>query len=113
MASFIAAGFSSSRTSVLLSTKSTVSRALPAPEMQQMGRSVGYDCLLSRISSGICDNASKRHRLDLERLSRRADTESRFRGMLGHLKHQVAGKAAVRERFTCADTVVELAAMAS
>ena len=71
-----------------------------------MGRSVGYDCLLTRISSGICENASKHHQVDLERLSRRSDTETRFRGMLGDLKRQVAGNAALRARSACLDSVV-------
>ncbi len=73
-----------------------------------MGRSVGYDCLLTRISSGICENASKRHQVDLERLSRRSDTETRFRGMLSDLKRQVAGNAALRARSAGLDSVVAI-----
>src|SRR5438270_6436488 len=113
MASFIAAGFAPSRTNVLSSTKGTMSRTHPAPEMQRMGRSVGYDCLLSRISSGICENASKHHQVDLERLSRRSDTEVRFRGMLGDLKRQLAGNAALRVRSASVDGVMQLSAKAS
>ena len=90
-----------------------MSRTHAAPELQRMGRSVGYDCLLSRISSGICENASKRHQIDLERLSRRSDTEGRFCRMLDDLKRQLAGNAALRARSAGIDSVIEISAKAS
>ena len=81
--------------------------------MQQMLRSLGYDCLLSRISSGICENATQRHRLDLERLGRRADAECPFRDTLTDLKDLTAWKTAVRKRSACADSIAELSYKAS
>jgi len=74
----IAAGFVASRTSVLSSTQASVEGAQPAPRVQQMGTRHGYDCLLSRISSGMCENATKAHRRELERLGRRAADACRF-----------------------------------
>ena len=90
-----------------------MSRTEPAPGMQRMGRSVGYDCLLSRISSGICENASKDHLIDLERVSRRSDAEGKLRGMLAELKQQVARKAALHAGIAPIDTVFEISAKAS
>ena len=113
MASFIAAGFATSRANAVSSTTAIMSRTHPAPEMHRIGRSGGYDCLLSRISSGICDNASKRHLLDLERVGRRSDAEGRLRGMLADLKQQVACKAALRDGVASIDSVFEISAKAS
>src|ERR1035437_8525998 len=113
MAFIIAAGFASSRTSVLSSTEAGVARAQPAPEMQQMGIRHGYDCLLSRISSGICENATELHRLDLERLGRRAEAACQFQDVLTDLKDLIAWKAAVRTGSACADGSVELSYKAS
>ena len=75
--------------------------------MQQMGIRHGYDCLLSRISSGICENATTLHRLDLERLGRRAETSCQFQDMLTDLKNWIARRAAVRTRSAYADGSVE------
>jgi hypothetical protein len=113
MAFVIAAGFASSRTGVLLSSKASAAGAQPAPEMLQMGTSHGYDCLLSRISSGICENATKVHRLDLEGLGRRAEAACQFQDMLTDLKDRIAWKAAVRTGSACVDGSVELSYKAS
>ncbi len=113
MAFIIAAGFAASRTTALSSATPCVARAHSAPQMQQMGIRQGYDCLLSRISSGICDNAAPHHRLDLERLGRRADAECRFQDTLTGLKERIAWKTAVRTGSTCADSIVELSYKAS
>jgi hypothetical protein len=113
MAFIIAAGFASSRTSVLSSTEAGVARAQPAPEMQQMGIRHGYDCLLSRISSGMRENATKLNHLDLERLGRRAAAACQFQEMLADLKDQIARKVAMRTESACADGIVELSYKAS
>lgn len=81
--------------------------------MQQMGIRQGYDCLLNRISSGICENATKLHRLDLEGLGRRAEAACQFQDRLTDLKEQIAWKAAVRTRSARADGSVELSHKAS
>lgn len=80
----------------------------PAPQMQQMGIRLGYDSLLSRISDGICENASHLHRHDLERLGRRAEAKSQLEDTLTDLKERIARKTAVRTRPACADGTVEL-----
>jgi hypothetical protein len=107
MAFNIAAGFASSKT-VPSSTETFAARVQPAPQMKQMGIRAGYDCLLSRISSGICDNAAELRRLDLERLGRRAEVECQLQETLTGLKHKIARKASMRPPSACADSSVEL-----
>jgi hypothetical protein len=104
----IAAGFASSRTTVLSSTETHAARVQPAPPMQQMAIRLGYDSLLSRISGGICENAFAPHRLDLERLGRRAEVECQLQDTLTDLKDRIARKAAVRTRPATVDRSVEL-----
>src|SRR5260370_33419398 len=94
MAFIIAAGFAASRTTAFSSATPCVAKAHSAPQMQQMAIRQGYDCMLSRMSSGICDNAAQHHRLDLERLGRRADAECRFQATLTGLKERIDGKSA-------------------
>lgn len=103
MAFIIAAGFAAPKTTVLSSTESITARVQPARPMKRMGIRAGYDCLLSRISSGICDKATEFHRLDLERLSRRAEVECQLQEMLTDLKDKIARKAAGRTRPACVD----------
>src|SRR5260370_26100584 len=105
MAFIIAAGFAASRTTALSSATPCVARAHSAPQMQQMGIRQGYDCLLSRISSGICDNAAPHHRLDLERLGRRADAECRVQDTLTGLTERIAGQTPVGPVSAFADSV--------
>ena len=64
--------------------------------MQQMGIRLGYDSLLSRISTGICDNTTQAHRVELQRLGRRADVECQLGDTLSDLKARMARKTAVR-----------------
>jgi len=109
----IAAGFASSRTAVLSSTDTTAAKVHPAPQIRLPELRPSSDCLLSRISSGICDNVTRLHRLDLERLGRRADAECRLQDMLGDLKEQIAWKTSARTRSTCVDGSVELRYKAS
>ena len=92
---------------------SSVARVQPAPEMHQMATRLGYDCLLRRMSSGICESAAKLHRPDLERLGRRAEAECRFQDSLTDLRNQIAWKAAVRTRSASVDVRVELCSKAS
>jgi hypothetical protein len=80
--------------------------------MQQMGIRHGYDCLLSRISSGVCENASKLNRLDLERLGRGAEAACQFQDRLADLKDRIAWKAAVRTGSARADGSIELSCKA-
>ena len=110
MALLITAGLAASTTSGLSSTKPYVARA---PQMRQMGIRQGYDCLLSRMSSSICDNATQFQRRDLERLGRRADAQCRFEDTLTGLKERIAWKTAVRTRSAAVDGIVELACKAS
>jgi hypothetical protein len=64
----------------------------------------GFDCLLRRISGGICDNAVKANRIELERLGRRAADACRFHEALAELKDRLAWKAAARTGSACADS---------
>jgi hypothetical protein len=72
----------------------------------------GFDCLLRRISGGICDNAVKANRIELERLGRRAADACRFLEALAELKDRLAWKAAARTGSACADSA-ELSCKAS
>ena len=55
-----------------------------------------HDGLLARISSGMSADASELHRLDLERLGRRAVAACQFQDMLADLKERIAQRAAMR-----------------
>jgi hypothetical protein len=59
--------------------------------------------MLSSISSSICENATRLHRLDLDRLGRRAETACQFQDRLTDLKDRIARMAAVRPRSADAD----------
>lgn len=105
----IAAGFASSRKPVLSSTEAGAPREQRAPQKQETGIIPGYDCLLSRISSGICENATQLHRLDLQRLGRRVEAECELQEMLANLKDRMTRKAAARTRSAWAEGSVEVA----
>ena len=105
VAHIVAAGFATSKTSALSSAETAVARVQPAP---QMATKSGYDCLLSRISIGISENAARLHRLDLEGLGRRAEVKSQLQKTLTDLRNKVARKAAARLRPACVDGIVEL-----
>ena len=109
----IGAGFAASRTTSIASATPPVARAHSGPRMQHMATRQGYDCLLSRMSSGIYENASQCHRFDLERLGRRANAECQFQDTLTDMKERIAWKTAVRTRSACADSIVELSYKAS
>jgi hypothetical protein len=81
--------------------------------MQQMAMKHGYDCLLRRISGGICDNATKANRIELERMGRRAADACRFQEALTELKDRLAWKAAVRTGSAREDYSGELSYKAS
>jgi hypothetical protein len=66
--------------------------------MKRMAMRAGYDCLLSRLSTGICDNATRLHRLDLQRVNRRAEVECRLQDTLTDLKDKIARKASMHQR---------------
>jgi hypothetical protein len=85
----------------------------PAPQMQQMAMKHGYDCLLRRISGGICDNATKANRTQLERMGRRAADACRFHEALNDLKDRLAWKAAARTGSVRVDSNGGLACKAS
>jgi hypothetical protein len=108
MAFIMAVGFATSRTSALSSTETIAARVQPAPRMQQMGIGLGYDSLLSRISTGICDNATQAHRLELGRFGHRAEVECQLGQTLSDLKARMARKTAVRTLPAGADDRVEL-----
>jgi hypothetical protein len=76
--------------------------------MQQMGISLGFDSLLSRISTGICDNTTQAHRVELQRLGRRAEAECQLGDTLSDLKARMARKTAVRTSQAAAGASVEL-----
>ncbi len=57
-----------------------------------------HDCVLARISSGMSADATKLHRLDLERLGRGAEAACQFQDMLADLKGRIARRAAMRTR---------------
>lgn len=108
MAFIMAAGFTSSRTSLLSSTETIAARVQSAPRMQQMGRGLGYDSLLNRISTGICDNATQAHRLELGRVGHRAEVECQLGATLSDLKARMARKTAVRTLPANSEGCVEL-----
>lgn len=54
------------------------------------------DGLLARISSGICDGASELHRLELERLGRKAEAACQLQEMLAGLQDLIARRTARR-----------------
>ncbi len=108
-----AAGLAPLKTSALSSDEAHVARVQPAPQMQRMATKYGYDCLLRRISGGICENAAKANRIELERLGRRAADACRFHEALTELKDRLAWKAAARTKSVCSDAGVELSCKAS
>ena len=73
-----------------------------------MGIRHAYCKLLDRMSSGLCENTTQLHRLDLERLGQRAKTECQFQEILADLKDRVVRKAAVRTQLVFANRAVEL-----
>ena len=76
--------------------------------MQQMGISLGYDSLFSRISTSLCDNTTQAHRVELQRLGRRSEMECQLGDRLSDLRARMARKTAVRKLPTVADPAVEL-----
>jgi hypothetical protein len=74
--------------------------------MQQMGITLGYDSLLSRTSTGICDNTTQAHRLELRRLVRRADVKCQPGVALSDLKAMRCRSSTIRRDTTL--TEVEL-----
>jgi hypothetical protein len=52
--------------------------------------------LLAQISSGISAHAANLQRLDLARLSRRAEAACQFQAMLAEIKGQITRKSAQR-----------------
>jgi hypothetical protein len=80
--------------------------------MRRMTTRHGFDCSLRRISGGICDNAAKANRIELERMGRRAADACRFHEALAELKHRLAWKAAARTSSACVNSG-ELACKAS
>jgi hypothetical protein len=113
MAFIMAAGFASSKTSVLSSTDTIGARVQSAPRMQQMGITLGYDSLLNRISTGILDSTAQVNRVELRRLVRRADAECQLGATLSDLKARMARKTAVRTLPANADGSVEFYCKAS
>src|SRR5271157_563579 len=99
-----AAGFVPPRTPVLSPANTCLARALPAPEVHQTATRQDDDCLLSSISNSICKNAIRLHRLELERLGRRAEAARQFQARLTDLKERIARMAAVRARSADADS---------
>ena len=59
-----------------------------------MGISLGYDSLLSRISTSICDNTTQAHHVELQRLGRRAEVECQ----LGDTTQRPEGKNGKEDR---------------
>jgi len=76
--------------------------------MQHMGISLGYDSLLSRISTSLCDNITQSHRVEHQRLCRRAEVECQLGDTLSNLRAKMARKTAVRKLPAVADPAVEL-----
>src|ERR1035437_780097 len=113
MAFIIAAGFVPSRTPVLSSTSTSAARAHPAPEMQRMATRQGYDGLLSSISSSICENATRLHGLDFERLGRCTEKACQLQDRLTGLKDRMARIADARPQSAYAGSIIELCRKAS
>jgi hypothetical protein len=76
--------------------------------MRQTATNLGIDCMLGRISGGICDNATAFNRLDMARLVRRVEAQCQFQDTLTNLKDKIARKATGRVRAASSDGSVEL-----
>lgn len=70
----------------------------------------GYDGLLSSISSSICENATRLHGIDLERLGRRTEKACQLQARLNGLRARIA---AGRPESAYADSSFELSCKAS
>jgi hypothetical protein len=108
-----AAGLAPSKISAVSSDETGVARVQAAPVMQRMAMKHGQDCLLRRISGGICDSATRANRIELERMGRRAADACRFQEALTELKTRLAWKAASRTGSARGDHAGELACKAS
>jgi hypothetical protein len=78
-----------------------------------MGIKRYHDRTLAQISSGMSQNASQLHRLELERLGRRALAACQFQDMLDGLKDRIARRASLRTRTRFVVAGVESAAQAA
>jgi hypothetical protein len=78
--------------------------------MQRMATRQGYDGLLSSISSSICENATRLHGIDLERLGRRTEKACQLQARLNGLRARIA---AGRPESAYADSSFELSCKAS
>lgn len=61
-----------------------------------MGIKRYHDRLLSQISNDLSATASRFHRVDLERIGRKAEAAGRFQAMLADLKRRLERRAVVR-----------------
>jgi hypothetical protein len=78
-----------------------------------IGTPLGCEGLMGRISSGLADNASSRHRLELERTNDRNQAAHRLQDLLADMKDRVARKVSVKARLACAEPGLELSYKAS
>jgi len=68
----------------------------------------GYDSLLNRISSDMCENATETHRIELAQLGLRSATARRFQAMLADVKDRLARKGSSVTQLVYADRSFEL-----
>jgi hypothetical protein len=108
----IATGYTDLKPVVTFSAGSMGARVQSVPVMT-VGGALGCEGLMGRISSGLADNASGLHRLDLERTSDRTQAATRLQSMLAEMKDRVARKVSVKARLAVAETGLELSYKAS
>jgi hypothetical protein len=73
----------------------------------------GCEGLMGRVSSGLADNTSIRHRIELERTNDRNQAAGRLQDLLAEMKERVARKISVKARLACAEPGLELSYKAS
>ena len=78
-----------------------------------MGIKRYHDGLLGRIANGMSAGATTSHRLELERIARRAEAACQFRDMLAELKSRLAVRGVLRNGCTFALAAAERQSLAA
>jgi hypothetical protein len=110
MASIVAAGLASFKTSVLSWSRVREATQPSALEMNSEEIEEHDDSVAGGTDEGQAEDATEPQQVDLERLGRHAAAASQFRNMLADLKGRVARKAATRARTVPADPEVQKSA---
>ena len=108
----IATGYVPLKPTAVLPLSGTGVRVQSVPVVA-IGDPHGCEGLMGRISSGLADSASSRHRIELERTNDRNQAAHRLQDMLTEMKERVARKVSVKARLACAEPGLELSYKAS